>query len=126
MRVAVTSFHDPDKLFHAEEGNDATEHSKSNRHVMGVMSAISTMAVAMMLLVAMTMSTIVSTTSLSHNGMRNKVEESVPEQSSTCKCKQNLQQPLLLLTVVQGDEEEDEEWGGGDEERCHDGVEPDG
>jgi len=125
MRVAMTSFHDPDKLLNTEEGNDATEHSKSNRHIMRVVSTISTMAVAMMLLMAMPMSTIIPTTSLSHNGMRDEVEESVPKQSSTCKCEQNLEQPLLLLTVVQGDEEEDEEWGGGDEERRHDGVEPD-
>ena len=57
--------------------------------------------------------------------MRNKVEEGVPKQSSTSKCEQNLEQPLLLLAVVQGDEEEDEEWSGRDEERCHDCVEPD-
>jgi len=87
MRVAMTSFHDPDKLLNTEEGNDATKHSKPNRHVMRVVPTVSTMAMAMMLLMAMPMSTIVPTTSLSHNGMRNEVEESVPEQSSTCKCK---------------------------------------
>lgn len=125
MGVAMTSFHDPDKLFHTEKGDDATEHSKPNRHIMRVMSPIPTMAVTMMLLMAMPMSSIVPTTSLGHDGVRNKMEEGVPEQSTTGKREQNLEQPLLLLAVVQGDEEEDEERSGRDEERCHDRVEPD-
>merc|ERR1719220_3449817 len=90
------------------EGDDATKNSKPNRHIMRVMSTIPTMAVAMMLLMAVPMSSFVPTTSLSHDGVRNKVEEGIPEQSSTSKREQNLEQPLLLLTVVQGDEEEDE------------------
>jgi len=67
----MTSFHYPDKLLHTKEGNDATKHSKSNRHVMRVMATVSTMAVAMMLLMAMPMSTILTATSLSHDSVRN-------------------------------------------------------
>ena len=40
----ISYFHDPDKLLNTEEGNNATEHSQSNRHIMRVMSTISTMA----------------------------------------------------------------------------------
>ena len=96
----------------------------------------------MMLLMTMPMSSIVPTTSLkinatstkdntsekdlSHDGMRNKVEEGVPKQSTTGKCEQNLEQPLFLLAVVQRDEEEDEEWSSRYEEGCHDRIEPDG
>jgi len=115
MRVAMASFHDPDKLLNTEKGHDATKNSKPNRHIMRVMSTFTSVAVAMMLLMAMPVSTILPTTSLSHDGMGYKVEEGISKQSSTGKSEQNLQQPLLLLTVVQGDEKEDEEWSGGDE-----------
>ena len=36
--------HNPDQFLHTEEGDDATKHSKANRHVVGIMSTISTMA----------------------------------------------------------------------------------
>ena len=44
MQDLFAYFHDPDELFHTEKGDDATEHSKPNRHIMRVMSPIPTMA----------------------------------------------------------------------------------
>ena len=40
----ILYLHDPDKFLNTEEGNDATKHSQSNRHIMRVVSTISTMA----------------------------------------------------------------------------------
>merc|ERR1740128_1105575 len=61
-----------------------------------------------------------------HHGMRDEVEEGVPQEAPGGEGQHDLQQPLVLRTLVQGDQEEDEERGGGDEESGHHGIEPDG
>merc|ERR1740128_237422 len=77
------------------------------------------------MIVAVTM-TLPLTLLCRHHGMRDEVEEGVPQEAPGGKGQHDLQQPLVLCTLVQRNQEEDEERGSGDEESGHHGIEPDG
>jgi len=77
------------------------------------------------MIVAVTMTTLLPLLGR-HHGVRDQVEERVPEETPRGKGQHDLEQPLVLRALVQRDQEEDEERGSGDEECGHHGIEPDG
>lgn len=113
MRMSMSSLHNPNKFLNTEKGDDSTENSEPDGHVMRSVSLTFT-SVSMSMSVRVAVTTFVLTT-LSHQSVGDQMKEGVTEKTSRSETEQDLEKTFLLFTVVEGDQEKDEEWGSTDE-----------